>query len=65
MTTKKWDANPMRETRRKLRLSQEAMAYLLGCSVLTVSRHERRPDHYTVDRWRLALKRLLDEQGKA
>ncbi len=59
--TKKWDANPMRVTRRKLRLSQEAMARVLGCSLFTVSRHERRPDHYTVGHWRLALRQLLVE----
>ncbi len=63
MTTKEWDANPMRETRRKLKLSQEKMAYALGCSLHTVARHEQDPDHYATDRWRLALKRLLDERG--
>ncbi len=59
--TKKWDANPMRETRRKLKLSQQQMAHVLQCAIRTVNRHERRPDHYTVNHWRLALRQLLAE----
>lgn len=57
---KKWEANPMRETRRKLKLSQEGMARVLQCSMWTVRRHERRPE-LTVSHWRLALRQLLVE----
>lgn len=61
--TKKWEANPMRETRRKLKLTQQAMAHILGCSLQTIHRHEHRPGHYTVVHWRLALRQLLVEHN--
>ena len=58
---KAWDANPMRQTRKILGLTQEAMAHTLHCSVRTIWRHEQRPDVLTVNHWRLALKQLLVE----
>ncbi len=50
-------SNPMLETRQDLGLSQEQLAKRLGCSVYTVSRHERQP-HRTTAHWVLALKQL-------
>ena len=63
MNTKKWDANPMRVTRRKLKLTQAGMAALLECSRWTVQRHETQPDQYTVGHWRMALRQLLVERA--
>ncbi len=59
---KAWDANPMRQTRKILGLTQEQLALLLGCAVFTVSRHENNPIGLTDKHlWRLALKQLLVE----
>ena len=52
--------NPMRETRTKLKLTQEEMGKRLGCSVWTVTRHEKNLG-LTVGPWLLALRQLLVE----